>query len=140
MAQFGNASRFRLDTCEPKLVDVCELVILHCDFTVIWGRRGEQEQRQAYRTGNSTKEWPDSKHNAEPPLLSQAIDIAPWHVIPPHIRWENEREFVMLAGRMIQAGYFMGVWIRWGGNWDMDDDLYDRNKPFDLGHFELVPR
>lgn len=138
MAKFGNASRFQLDTCEPRLVDVCELVILHSDFTVIWGRRGEEEQNEAYRLGNSTKEWPHSKHNAEPPLLSQAVDIAPWHGLTPHIRWENEREFVMLAGRMIQAGYFMGVKIRWGGNWDMDSDLYDLNKPFDLGHFELL--
>jgi hypothetical protein len=39
---------------------------------------------------------------------------------------------------MMQAAAALGVKLRWGGNWDMDDDLYDRNKPFDLGHFERI--
>ena len=68
---------------------------------------------------------------------SRAVDIAPWNPVPPHIRWNNEREFVFLAGRMVQAARSIGVKLRWGGDWDMDNDLYDLNKPFDLGHFEL---
>ena len=96
------------------------------------------EQNEAFRTGHSRAQWPDSKHNAIPPLLSQAVDLVPWHRSAPHIRWGNEREFVYLAGHMMQAAHDLGVTIRWGGDWDRDEDLYDRNVPFDLGHFERV--
>lgn len=117
---------------------VCKEVVQDTDFTVIWGARGREAQEEAFRTGHSTKRWPDSKHNAEPPNLSNAVDIAPWHAEKPHIRWNAEREFVYLAGRMMQAASMLGVRLRWGGDWDMDQDLYDKNLPFDLGHFERV--
>lgn len=135
MPSFGRRSREKLDTCHFRLQNICELVIQDYDFTVLCGHRGEEEQEEAYRTGRSKLRWPKSKHNQE---RSLAIDIAPWHTGLPHIRWENEREFVFLAGRMVQAAHGLGYWLRWGGDWDMDDDLYDRNVPFDLVHFELV--
>jgi hypothetical protein len=74
----------------------------------------------------------------EPPELSRAVDIAPWFSVKPHIRWDHEREFVYLAGHMMMAAAALGVDLRWGGDWDSDQDLYDSNKPFDLGHFEVV--
>jgi peptidoglycan L-alanyl-D-glutamate endopeptidase CwlK len=138
MPTFGKRSRAQLDTCRPVLVNICEMVIKDYDFTVLCGRRGEDAQEEAYRTGRSKVRWPNSKHNTPNGIGSQAIDVAPWHTGLPHIRWDNEREFVFLAGRMMQAAYGYGTRLRWGGDWDMDDDLYDRNVPFDLVHFELV--
>lgn len=141
MPAFGKKSRARLDTCHRDIVNVLEDVIPHYDFTVIWGRRGEQEQNEAYRLGNSTKKWPNSKHNTKPFELSRAVDIAPWHVDRPHIRWNAEREFIQLSGYILQAAAELDVLMRFGGDWDMDQDLYDVNKPFDLGHFEIwTPR
>jgi peptidoglycan L-alanyl-D-glutamate endopeptidase CwlK len=112
-------------------------VIPYYDFTVLCGRRGEEEQDEAYRTGRSNLKWPNSKHNAKPFEFSEAVDIAPWHTARPHIRWDAEREFCFLAGRIMQAADDLGVSLRWGGNWDQDQDFYDSNKPFDLVHFEL---
>jgi hypothetical protein len=138
MASFGTRSLERLRTCHTEIQEVCFEVIPVYDFTVIWGRRGEEPQNEAFAQGFSTKPWPESKHNALEPLLSDAIDIAPWHTTRPHIRWGNEREFVYLAGHIMQAAATLGIELIWGGNWDQDQDLYDLNKPFDLGHFERV--
>lgn len=138
MPAFGPRSRGMLETVDQDMVDVCNRAILATDFAVICGARGPTAQNEAFRTGRSLVRWPDSKHNAMLPDLSRAVDIVPWHTNAPHIRWNNEREFVFLAGHMDQAAHDLGIAIRWGGNWDQDDDLYDRNVPFDLGHFELV--
>jgi hypothetical protein len=67
------------------------------------------------------------------------VDIAPWHAKRPHIRWDAEREFVLLAGHILQAAASLGISLRWGANWDQDQDLYDTNRPFDAGHFERTP-
>lgn len=139
MSHFGRASLAKLETCHVELVDVCKMVIPHYDFTIIWGRRGEVSQNEAFATGFSTKPWPQSNHNVIRPGLSEAVDIAPWHSAGLHIRWKNELEFVQLSGYMMMAAAALGVKLRWGGDWDQDHDLYDRNKPFDLGHFERIP-
>ncbi len=138
MSSYGPASLDRLETCCNELVAVCKMVIPVYDHTILWGARGRADQNEAYRLGNSTKMWPHSLHNVEPPDLSDAVDMAPWFLALPHIRWDHEREFIYLAGHMMQAAAALGVNLRWGGDWDRDKDLYDRNKPFDLGHFERV--
>ena len=140
MPSFGTQSTARLSTVDEGLRDVCYRVIPVLDFTVIWGMRGEDAQNRCYREGTSTKPWPESLHNAVLPSLSMAVDIAPWFSERPHIRWNHEREFVKLAGHMMQAAHELGVELRWGGDWDQDQDLYDRNVPFDLGHFERLHR
>ncbi len=138
MPSFGARSKSMLETCDARLDELCHRVIQMTDFAVICGARGKAEQDEAFRTGRSRLQWPRSKHNAQPPELSRAVDIAPWHGTPPHIRWSNEREFVFLSGCMITAAHVMGIGLRWGGNWDEDADLYDRNVPFDLVHYELT--
>lgn len=137
MPAFGPRSESMLETVDSHVVLVCRAAIRVVDFTVICGRRDREAQEEAFRTGMSNARWPESLHNAIPPAPSKAVDIAPWHKEKPHIRWDNEREFVKLAGHMMQAAHALGVGFRWGGNWDKDADLYDRNRPFDLGHFEL---
>jgi peptidoglycan L-alanyl-D-glutamate endopeptidase CwlK len=130
----------RLLTCHEEIVAVCREVVPIVDNTVIWGIRYKKEQNECYSRGTSTKLWPDSRHNKiDLDELSDAVDLAPWHVIKPHIRWEAEYEFIYLAGHMMMAAAALGVKLRWGGDWDQDHDLYDRNKPFDLGHFERIP-
>jgi hypothetical protein len=121
------------------------MVIPHYDYKVICGGRDEAAQNLAHAGGYSTVTWPHSRHNhrilhvdGSEELISQAVDMAPWFPELPHIRWDHEREFIYLAGYMKMAAAALGVKIRWGGDWDQDKDLYDVNKPFDLGHFELV--
>ena len=138
MPSFGTRSMERLITCHVEIQEVCFEVIPVTDFTVIWGARGEEAQNEAFANGYSNVPWPESRHNAIAPGLSDAIDIAPWHTKRPHIRWDHEREFVKLSGHMMQAAAALGIQLRWGGDWDQDQDLYDRNIPFDLGHFERI--
>lgn len=138
VSQFGTASLAKLDTCHEEIVQVCLAVIPVYDHTIIWGARGEEAQNEAFDGGYSKVCWPDSKHNAILPDLSDAVDIAPWHTNSPHIRWEVEQEFIYLAGHMMQAAASLGIHLRWGGDWDRDQDLGDINKPYDLGHFERV--
>lgn len=138
MSHYGSASLNKLETCHEEIVAVCMAVIPVYDHTIIWGTRGKAAQNEAFNTGFSNKPWPESKHNAMPPGLSDAVDIAPWFATKPHIRWDHEFEFIYLAGHMRQAAYALGVKLVWGGDWDDDRDLYDKNKPFDLGHFERI--
>lgn len=138
MPKFGPRSLQRLGTCHSDIQRVCHVVIREQDFTVIWGRREKVAQNEAFATGHSLVQWPDSKHNAEAPDLSDAVDLAPWFPTRPHIRWDQERGFILLAGRMLQAAAALDIKLRWGGDWDQDNDLYDRNRPFDLGHFERM--
>ncbi|MBW2277967.1 MAG: M15 family peptidase [Deltaproteobacteria bacterium] len=138
MSRYGKSSLAKIATVDKRLVEVCMAVIPVYDHTVVWGARGQIAQDQAYETGASTKKWPNSKHNVAFPELSKAIDIAPWFRARPHIRWNCEEEFIHLAGHMQQAAAMLGIAIRWGGDWDRDHDLHDVNKPFDLGHFELM--
>ncbi len=146
MPSFGTRSLDRLETCVPEIQTVCHEVIEVYDFTVIVGLRGKAAQEEAFNTGHSNAHWPESRHNVEDPDnpgkedpngVSQAIDIAPWFHTKPHIRWDHEREFIQLSGYMLQSAASFGIEMRWGGDWDSDHDLYDRNRPFDLGHYEI---
>jgi peptidoglycan L-alanyl-D-glutamate endopeptidase CwlK len=136
MSHYGPASLEKLMTCHEELVSVCSLVIPVFDHAIICGRRGEMAQNEAFSIGMSNARWLESNHNSIPPALSEAVDIAPWHATKPHIRWDADLEFAYLAGHMMQAAAALGVKLRCGGDWDKDHDLYDRNRPFDLGHFE----
>lgn len=141
MSRYSQSSQNKLVTCHEELVEVCFTVIPNYDHTIICGLRLKEAQNEAFANGYSMKQWPDSEHNSEDPEeLSNAVDIAPYHAIAPHIRWEAEREFIYLAGHMMQAAAALGVELIWGGDWDADRDLYDRNLPFDLGHFERSKR
>ena len=125
MSHYGAASRAKLETCHEELVAVCFAVIPFFDNTVIWGARGEVAQNQAFDLGYSLLRWPNSLHNVAPPELSGAIDLAPWHSARPHIRWNAEREFVYLAGHIMQAARALGVNLRYGGDFNSDNNLYN---------------
>lgn len=139
--RFGSASTTKLQTCHPTLQHLMHAVMAKqlMDFSVIYGHRDEAAQNTAYRTGASKKRWPDSKHNSLPSI---AVDIAPYP-----IRWgyrDDPRRikaisnFYRLAGIVLATAREMDIPIRWGGDWNMDGDIYD-NDFDDLVHFELRP-
>jgi peptidoglycan L-alanyl-D-glutamate endopeptidase CwlK len=103
--------------------------IEHTDCMITFGHRGEEAQNEAFADGASTKQWPDSEHNEFP---SKAVD-AP--VYP--IDWEDRERFTLFAGLVIGIGFVMGYNIRWGGDWNEDNQVKD-NKFDDLVHFEIV--
>ena len=128
MPKFGKQSERVLITCHIDLQRVAREVIKGSDFSVVSGHRTPAEQADLVRRGLSLTAT-RSKHLADP---SEAMDLAPYP-----IDWRDQDRFLHLAGRVLQAGAYLGVRLRWGGDWDSDGDLRDQNF-MDLGHFELA--
>lgn len=128
MNKWSNTSKERLEQCDERLQALAEAVLQIHDCSVLTGHRSENAQNQAYVEGYSTIQWPYSKHNKLPSL---AIDLAPFP-----IDWENTKRFYYFAGIVMGVAKQMGLPIRWGGDWDMDNDLDDSNF-LDLVHFEI---
>ena len=134
MYKYGKKSKERLATCCPELQAIFNEVIKTTDCSILCGRRDEADQTKAFNEGRSKVKWPDSKHNAIPPALSKAIDVAPYP-----IDWNDTARFYYFAGRVIGIAQAMGYKVRFGGDWDGDMDLKDQNFN-DLPHFEYVGR
>jgi len=133
MPKFSRRSKEILLTCDEDLQVVMNDVIRITDIKIISGLRGEVEQNYLFRTGLSKKMFPNSKHNSEvEDALSEAVDIAPYP-----INWHDDERFYYTAGIVMGVAGMLGIELRWGGDWDMDDDLHDQTF-MDLGHFELV--
>lgn len=130
---FSHRSKSNLQTVDKRLRMLANRAIDIIDFTVLEGRRSKGRQNRLYEKGKSKLQWPESKHNVEDPDdLAKAIDVAPYP-----IDWEQKDEFILLGGIMIALAHEMGIDLRWGGDWDGDNDLYDQSFD-DLVHFELA--
>jgi peptidoglycan L-alanyl-D-glutamate endopeptidase CwlK len=134
MSKFGKTSAARLATCHPKLQELFNEVVKNYDCSILQGERTKEEQDEYFRTGRSKVQYPNSKHNSSP---SMAADVAPYFKESPHIRWEDKSKFYHFGGYVLGVADQLGIKIRWGGNWDMDDELHDQTF-MDLPHFELV--
>lgn len=133
MPSFGKESTKQLKTCHPKLRILFNEVVKNYNCTVLQGHRSEDEQNEYYRTGRSKLKYPESKHNHLPSL---AVDVVPYFKNPPHIRWNDRIKFYHFAGYVKGISDRLHIQIRFGGNWDMDDELHDQIF-MDLSHFEL---
>ncbi len=133
MPKFSSKSRDILYTCDDRIVRIMDEVIEITDISILCGRRGEEEQNYLFRMGLSKKLFPNSKHNSEVnDALSEAVDIASYP-----INWLDEQKFYYVSGIVMGVAEMLGIKLRWGGDWDMDDDLHDQTF-MDLGHFEIV--
>ena len=144
MPRFGTRSTERLVTMHSLLQSVFTEAIKYWDFTILYGWRGEEIQNELYAQGLSTKRWPDSKHSRmseESEPESWAGDVAPWFSDAPHVRWGRPNDFRLLTGQIMGLAEPIlrprGFTLRWGGDWDRDQDTYDQTF-MDLGHLELV--
>lgn len=129
MPKFSRRSLDRLYTCHPDIQKICFNLIKNFDFTVLCGHRNEIEQNKAFDEGKSKLIFPFSLHNKKPSL---AIDLCPYP-----IDWNDMQRFTYLAGHIQGVALANGIKLRWGGNWERDNDLKN-NKFNDLPHFELV--
>lgn len=129
---FSEKSLAQLETCDKRLQMLAWRVIDIIDFTVMEGRRSKERQNLLFKQGKSKVQWPDGKHNVEDPeQLSMAFDIAPYPV-----DWDDLSSFYYLGGIVKAVAHEMGIKIRWGGDWDSDNDLNDQHFN-DLVHFEI---
>lgn len=125
----GSRSKAALQGVHPDLVAVVELAIklTKQDFTVIQGRRSQEQQAEAVARGNS---WTmRSRH-----LTGHAIDVVPYP-----IDWNDLEKFKLIRDAFFQASQQLDVPIRWGGDWNEDGKFTDEIKrgSYDGGHFEL---
>jgi len=131
---FGSTSKQNLSTCHPDIQKVFNEIIKYYDCSVLDGNRSKEKQNEYYHKGLSQLKYPESKHNQSPSI---AIDVVPYFSNKPHIRWGEKEKFYEFAGFVMGVASTMGIQLRWGGNWDMDDELKD-NTFMDYPHFELV--
>jgi peptidoglycan L-alanyl-D-glutamate endopeptidase CwlK len=120
-------SRANLSTCDPILQTVFEEVDREVPLKVIEGYRSPERQKQLFDEGRSKVQV--SKHQTTP---SDAVDVAP---LP--VNWQNKQKFYYLAAFVVCLAKTKGYKIRWGGNWDGDQDLDDQTF-MDLVHYEVV--
>jgi peptidoglycan LD-endopeptidase CwlK len=158
MPSFGEQSQYRLQTCHPDLQMIANRVVETIDCTVIFGRRTTEEQQLLYKQKRTTLDGINerSKHQADPPEFSKAIDLAPYPVLWPDApdlaivdgMTEDEIEeayaeaehrlkrFHVFGGFVLGVGKMLHIPLRWGGDWD-GDWTYNDQKFHDLPHFEL---
>lgn len=135
MPKFSQTSFSKLATCHAELQTLFYEVIKNYDCTIIEGYRNLEDQELAFANGNTKLHYPNGKHNKQP---SMAVDATPY---PVNFN-DNKRLYFFggyvlgIASRLRDEGK-MTYGIRWGGNWDQDQDLGDQTFN-DLVHFELV--
>lgn len=134
MPKYSQISIDRLYECHIDLQKIFIEVIKHYDCIILVGQRNEDHQDIAVEKGYSKKVYPTSFHNRKPSL---AVDAAPYFKTKPHVRWYDTNKMYEFGGFVQAVAKSLGIDIRWGGNWDMDDELHDQSFN-DLAHFELV--
>ena len=127
MPVFGKRSEAHLATLDPDLALVLRDAIEIYDFSVICGHRGEKAQNEAFATGASQKQYPESIHNESP---SKAVDVAPYP-----IDWSDNLAFARLFGIIEACAHKRGMRLRWGGDWDGDGESNDQSF-MDIGHLQ----
>jgi peptidoglycan L-alanyl-D-glutamate endopeptidase CwlK len=131
MNKFSQSSLDKLSRVHPSLVRILNAVLPIQDCKIIYGARTREEQERLVKEGLS--KTLNSKHIINPlDGFSHAVDVAPYP-----IDWGNTKRFYYFAGLMVATARAQHVNIRWGGNWDMDEDLDDQTF-MDLIHFEIV--
>jgi peptidoglycan LD-endopeptidase CwlK len=128
MPQFSKTSLKQLSSCHPDLQRLFNEVIKYYDCTILEGYRSDEDQLKAFNTGKS-KIKSGGMHNKMPSL---AVDVAPYPV-----DWNDKNKFYHFAGFVQGIAKMMNIKIRWGGDWDSDNNLKNQTF-FDLPHFELI--
>tara|TARA_Y100001963_G_C6453225_1_gene296786 strand:- start:101 stop:496 length:396 start_codon:yes stop_codon:yes gene_type:complete len=128
MPKFGKKSKKNLATCDEDLIALFKEVVKYFDCTVLEGHRGEKLQNKYFDEGKSKLRYPDGNHNNNP---STAVDVVPYP-----IDWDDRERMTYFAGFVKGVAYQMGIPIRWGGDWNNNNQLKD-NSFDDLPHFEL---
>ena len=129
MNKFSRQSKANLKTCHPYLQLLARKILEGYDFSVLEGYRGKGDQNILFAKELTQLKYPDGMHNKRPSL---AFDIAPFP-----LDWNDKKRFYHFAGFVQAEAKSLGIEIRWGGDWDRDNDLNDQHF-MDLVHFELI--
>lgn len=156
--RYGKGSKSNLISCHPRLQQLADKaleVANKCgrDITIVEGHRSLERQAKLLAEGFSTLK--EGKHNTYP---SQALDFAPYHVSYGYLSGHPDQvkaiaskhgtsyetamqkvcsEYYIIAQCFMIAAAELNIPIRWGGDWDRDNDVFN-NTFDDLGHIELL--
>ena len=144
MFKLSDRSNSILVECDVRLRTIVMELLKTYDITVLndGGYRDKKLQDNLFDSGQSKVKFPNSKHNVSP---SQAMDIAPYPIDwgerkdDVHHNQIALRRFYYMSGKVNEIARILGISIRWGGDWDGDNDFFDQ-KFNDLVHFELVAK
>ena len=128
MPKFSERSIKILNDADPRLQDLFNEVIKYMDCKIICSYRDMIDQEIAFDYGYSKTHYPLSKHNHLPSL---AVDVTPY----PEM-YDDREKLYYFAGFVKAIAMTMGIKIRYGGDWDGDNDLKDQTFN-DLVHFEV---
>ena len=138
MPKFGSRSKKNLKGVKSELINVLNKVVKDYDITVTEGLRSGERQQELYAQGRSKLDGVNRKSKHQ---TGMAVDIAPYP-----IDYSDTKGFYYLAGIMMATAKRLGVRIRWGGDWNMDQKFSghpdhprtDESQKFDdLVHYEL---
>lgn len=132
--KFSNNSERQLSTMKQDLVNVFRKALSWgiMDITIVEGYRDRETQNKYFDMGKSRVKYPDGRHNKIP---SDAGDAAPF--VAGKVSW-NKFHCCVLSGIILAAAEELGVRLRWGGNWDMDDEPITDQDFQDLVHYEVI--
>src|SRR3990167_7933356 len=134
MPKFSTESLVKLSSCHPDLHKIFKIAIEHIDFRITEGHRGQAAQDKAFAEGNSKVKWPNGNHNASPSLAVDALILpVDFDTSKPN----NLGRYYFFAGLIRGIAIANNIKIKWGGDWDNDNDFSDE-KFRDLVHFELI--
>ena len=132
MYKFSNRSLQKLNTCTSSLQDLFNEVIKGFDCTIVEGHRPKEKQNEYFDKGKSRIRYPNGKHNRYP---SQAVDVAPY--LNGSVSWDM-RHCLYFAGVVMGTARMMGIKIRGGSDWDMDNEAITDQDFQDLVHYEEI--
>lgn len=133
--KYSQKSLNNLNSANPDFALVFNQVIKIIDCTVLSGFRTVEEQQKLFAKGrtepgnivtNLDGIAKRSRHQS-----GHAVDVVPYPV-----DWNNRERFVYFAGIVKGIAFQLDIKIRWGGDWDGDNQLRDQTW-MDLPHYEL---
>jgi len=134
MPSFSKKSDNKLKTCDIRLQLLFNQVVRNYDCSILEGHRSKERQKELYNDKKTKVKH--SKHNESPSL---AVDVSPYP-IPDNWGDGNDKEkakFYHFAGFVKGYAISNNIKIRWGGDWDSDNNFNDQTFD-DLVHFELI--
>jgi hypothetical protein len=136
---YSHGSETRLATCDIGLQKIFRAVLRIIDHKILEGVRGKEDQEAAFVAGKSTVHWPMGNHNVlNETDLCKAVDAAAYP-----LDWENFYLHCYFAGIVMGVAAYMGIPLRWGGDWRGDQSqiraqFKEKGRLNDLVHFELA--
>lgn len=147
---FSEKGEAALKTCDPRLQRAIRLARSWCDglveFDITQGARTIEQQREYFKGGRSKvdpdaydtpeKLYAAAKHIVGPGMqFSRAVDI---HIVTKQPGGAYDKQALCyVAGVIMVAAKGYGLKLRWGGDFDRDNELLEAGSFQDLPHFEI---